>query len=392
MPTLLETLWNEPRAPGASPPTRADAVLVAALVCAAVLEGLLRDVLVWRSASIVLSVALAAALPWRRVHPLGIAALGFGATALVDSVAMLRGVEWQGLDTSAFLLLLPYALLRWGSGREVLPGLGVIGLAYAVALGAATTAPDEMIGGALVLCLSAALGASVRYRESARHQAAERMRLQEREGLARELHDTVAHHVCAIAVQAQAGRVSAATRPDAPLEALRTIEEAASRTLAEMRHMVRALRADDAAVLAPVATLADLERLARDGTCSLPVDVTLHGALETLGPTLESTLYRLAREAVTNSDRHARGARGVEVSLHGEPRAVRLRVVDDGEPVRGDPAPGFGLRGMAERAALLGGTLTAGPGDVRGWRVEVMLPKPEAMSEDMPDRTSGYEP
>ena len=388
MPTLLETLWNEPRAPGASPPTRADAVLVAALACAAVLEGMLRDVLVWRSASIALAVVLAVTLPWRRVHPLGVAALGFGTTALANAVAMVQGVEWQGLDTSVFLLLLPYALLRWGSGREVLPGLGVIGLAYATALGAGIGDPEEAIGGGLVLCLSAALGASVRYRESARRQATEQRRLQERERLARELHDTVAHHVCAIAVQAQAGRVSAGTRPDAPLEALRTIEEAASRTLAEMRYMVRALRDDDVAALTPVATLADLERLARDGTFSLPVDVTLHGPLEGLGPTLESTLYRLAREAVTNSDRHARGARGVSVSVHGEPRAVSLQVVDDGEPVRGHLPPGFGLRGMAERAALLGGTLAAGPGDVRGWRVEVTLPRLEDTSDD----ARGYEP
>ena len=94
----------------------------------------------------------------------------------------------------------------------------------------------------MVLLFPAVLGAAVRYRTNFRHRSLEQVRLRERERLARELHDTVAHHVSAIAVRAQAGQVVATTRPAAAVEALRVIEAEASRTLAEMRAMVGVLR------------------------------------------------------------------------------------------------------------------------------------------------------
>ena len=277
------------------------------------------------------------------------------------------------------MLILPYALLRWASGREMIGGLAVIALAFAVAV------PDtegwvEAIGAALFLLFPAALGASARYRDRARRRATEQTRLRERERLARELHDTVAHHVSAIAVQAQAGRVLAGTRPDASLEALAVIEEAASRTLAEMRHIVRALREDGDGPRAPGAALADIERLARENTSGLRVDVTMTGTLTDLDAALGATLYRITREALTNATRHARGARAVSVHVAGEALQVRLRIVDDGEAPDSNPGTGFGLRGMAERVALLGGTLRAGPAERRGWSVEATLPRRGAES------------
>src|ERR687888_2378315 len=112
------------------------------------------------------------------------------------------------------------------------------------------------------LPLPAALGASIRYRASSRLREADQVRLREREQLARELHDTVAHHVSAIAVRAQAGRTVAASRPDAAVDALAVIEEAASRTLADLRALVGTLRDGEDADLAPQRGVADIARLA----------------------------------------------------------------------------------------------------------------------------------
>ena len=379
MSTLSETLWNEPPAPGAEAPRRRDWVLVAAIVALSAAEGVLREELTWRPLAVVVSVGLALTLPWRRTYPLAAVALAFGCTAALQSLALLRGVDWQVLDASVFLVILPYALLRWGSGREVVAGLAVIALAFATAVPGAG-GWSESIGAALFLLFPAALGASQRYRDSARRRAIEQVRSREREHIARELHDTVAHHVSAIAVQAQAGRAVAGTRPGAPLEALAVIEEAASRTLVEMRHIVQALREDGEGVRAPAEALADIERLAEEGAFAPRVEVAMSGELDDVDGALGTTLYRLTREALTNTARHARGARVVSVRVSGEATRVCLRIVDDGQAPLASADAGFGLRGMRERVSLLGGTLGAGPGSGGGWAIEATLPKRQAGS------------
>jgi signal transduction histidine kinase len=185
--------------------------------------------------------------------------------------------------------------------------------------------------------------------------------------------------VSAIAVQAQAGRVVAAARPEAALEALAVIEEEAARALDEMRSMVGALRSgDEGAELRPQQGLRDLSQLERSGGASGPrVVVTLADGLGELRPAVDAACYRLAQEAVTNAQRHARGASQVTVRVDGDHEAVRLHVVDDGlgNASAGVPTPGFGLVGMAERARLLGGTFEAGPRAGGGWVVEATLPR-----------------
>ncbi|MDX2561282.1 sensor histidine kinase [Streptomyces sp. TX20-6-3] len=199
-------------------------------------------------------------------------------------------------------------------------------------------------------------------------------RSEERVGLARELHDMVAHHVSAIVVQAQAGRAMAGQRPEAALEALAVIEGEASRTLAEMRVMVRVLRDGAPAEYAPQPGVADLVSLARRAPVPV-VDVELPDELDELPPQVDSAVYRLAQEALTNALRHARNASRVEIRVVGGEGRLRLRVTDDGQV---DPARsvnhGFGLLGMTERVQLLGGTLRAGPGPEGGWTVDAELP------------------
>jgi signal transduction histidine kinase len=388
-------LWAEPRAP--DPPARVwrDWALVAILPPAVIAEAIVRDDLVWRGVSLALFVALVPVLLVRRTHRLAAVTMAFGTIAIVDVVALWAGVYWEGPNTAVFVVLFPYALLRWGSGREVAIGMSVALIPVALSWFDPIPVGDR-VAGTLVLPFIAAIGAAVRYQNKAHQRGMEQVKLLEREQLARELHDSVAHHVSAIVIRAQAGRVVGASDPAAALEALVVIEKEASRTLEEMRAMVGALRQGEQPDLAPQRGVADIQRLTtsaggrkypEDPSGSLPsahhsivrphIDVELSGDLDRLRPSVDAALYRLAQEAITNAVRHARHATRIDVTVRGDDDCVRLTVGDDGDAGPFDPrsASGFGLIGMAERAKLLGGTLEAGPNHHRGWTVSAVLPR-----------------
>ena len=377
MRDTVRSLWAEPRA--AQPPARVwrDWVLVAALVPTALLEGLLRGDVVWRPVSLLLGVALPLVLLWRRTHPLGAVMVAFGAIIVVDIAGLVGGADGPvGLYTMAFVVLLPYSLVRWGSGREIGIGLGFILVALVLGIDIDYTGVGDSVGGSIFLLFPATLAATVRYWTTSRLRELDQVKLRERAELARELHDTVAHHVSAIAIRAQAGRVVAATNPEAALDALEVIEEEASRALAELRIMVGGLREDEAAALVPQPGVADLERLARSMGDRPRVEVDLSGDLDDLRPSVGAAVYRIAQESVTNAVRHARHATRIQVRVAGDADCVRLTVSDDGEPgsaVSG--LAGYGLVGMKERATLLGGSFEAGPGPERGWTVDAVLPR-----------------
>ena len=369
------SLWAEPRAP--DPPSRVwrDWALVGALVPVAVLEGVLREDLVWRVASVVVALALLPTLLWRRTHPLAAVVAAFGLLTVVDVASLAAGVDWMGLDTNVFVILLVYALFRWGSGREAAVGLAFVSIP--VVLSADEVPASNVVEGGLFVLAVAAVGVAVRYQNKARSRGMDQVKLLEREQLARELHDTVAHHVSAIAIRAQAGRVVASSDPAAALDALVVIEEEASRTLAEMRAMVGALRHGEEPDLSPQRGVADIERLVTVNGARPQVDLELSGDLDGLRPSVDAALYRLAQESITNALRHARRATRIHVTVSGDDDCVRLTVGDDGDAGAFDPrsASGFGLIGMAERAKLLGGTLKAGPNRNGGWTVQAVLPR-----------------
>ena len=362
IPATVRSLWAEPRVPNPPKPQWWDWVLVAALVAVAAIETVVREDVVWRPVNLILIVAVAPLLLWRRTHPLATVAVAFSLFAVVDIAAIVMGADWDGPSPTALVLLLfPYALFRWGSGREATIGLAFV--LWPVVLGVGRAPVGDVVGGALILLFAAALGAAFRYRNSARVHRGDQAKLREREQLARELHDTVAHHVSAIAIQAQAGRTVAESRPEAVLDALVVVETEASRALTEMRTIVGALRRGEQSNLTPQPGVADIERLARSTGNAPHVDVTLTGDLDGLPPSVDAALYRLAQESVTNALRHARHARLVHVVVTGNDDSVRLTVWDDGDarpPDAGSPS-GFGLLGMAERARLLGGAFEAGP-------------------------------
>ncbi|WP_153934112.1 sensor histidine kinase [Aeromicrobium sp. S22] len=370
----LRSLWAEPRAADAPDRVSRDWALVAAVMVAALLEGVLRDDVAWRPIVTIVTIGLAPVLLWRRTHPLACVVAAFGTALVLGLASLVGGASSLGLNTMIFVLVFVYALVRWGSGREIVIGLTVVLVAAVVGTVADATGPGDVFGGFAVLAASAAGGAAFRYRAESWSRALDQIRSQERVGLARELHDMVAHHVSAIAVQAQAGQALVGQRPEAALEALAVIEGEASRTLTEMRAMVRVLRDGTSAEYAPQPGVADLAALARHDRAPV-VDVRLPGDLGELPLQVDAAVYRLAQEALTNALRHARNASRVEIRVvEGEGR-LRLRVTDDGQidPVR-PVAHGFGLLGMTERVHLLGGTLRAGPAPEGGWAVDAELP------------------
>lgn len=200
------------------------------------------------------------------------------------------------------------------------------------------------------------------------------VRQQERLELARELHDVVAHHITGMLIQAQAAQVVARRDPPAVAGSLAGIEAAGTEALAAMRRVVGLLRdADDAAPALPgPERLADLvERFERQGP---PVRLSIGDDGSGWPPEVTSTVYRVVREALTNVARHASGARSVAVRVGSGPAGVTVEVTDDApgpaQPARG----GFGLTGMRERVASLGGAVDAGPRPGGGWTVSATLP------------------
>jgi signal transduction histidine kinase len=359
---LLRSAWTEPAPP--DPPARGwrDWTIAAVAVALAVFEGVVRSDLPHRFVTVALTVALVPTLLWRRTRPLAMVAVSF----VIAAVATLAGLP--DMYSTAFVLLLPYALFRWGSGRAVIIGLALMVVDLAVVAATGESTASDAIGGGVVLLATMALGAAGRYRTRAKSRELEQARLVERERLARDLHDTVAHHVSAIAVRAQAGLAVAQTRPEAATEALTVIEAEASRALAEMRAIVRVLRTDDAEP-----RIRDLTSLVEGvGTA---VEIRLSGDLDSVAPAVQTALYHLARESVTNARRHARGATRIAVEVRTDDDAVHLVVADDGMATAAVDAQGFGLVGMAERAGLVGGVCAAGPNPDRGWTVTATLPR-----------------
>jgi signal transduction histidine kinase len=370
----LRSFWAEPREP--DPPRRVwrDWLLVGALIATAGLEGLTRSDLVWRPFAIVVQIGLLTMLLWRRTHPLVSVGIAFGGVGVLEVATIMAGRESAGLYTLVGLMVLPYAVFRWGSGRDAIIGLLIMAGPHVLNLMTKPTEATDTVLGFAFLLLPAALGASVRYQARAKSRQIEDAKHLEREQLARELHDTVAHHVSAIAIQAQAALTVAGTDPDAAGRALRTIETEARLTLAEMRSIVGVLRAGEAE-LGPQKQFADLRRLA--ASHQPPVVLEMSGALEEVRPSIQAAIFRITQEAITNARRHALRATAISVRVEGDGPDVTLTVSDDGDASSFDPESswGYGLVGMSERAFLHHGSFEAGPNRGRGWTVKAVLPK-----------------
>jgi signal transduction histidine kinase len=216
--------------------------------------------------------------------------------------------------------------------------------------------------------------------QSARRARAETERRQadeERLRIARELHDVVAHHMSLINVQAGVALHLVDRRPEQVQTALLAIKDASKEALGELRALVSVLRDEKEAVPRAPASMIDSldDMIARTAHAGLTVRKVVDGDVRRLPAAVELAAFRIVQEAITNVVRHS-GANSAEVRLHYGADVLSVRVDDTGSA--GDRVaslePGSGLRGMRERAAALGGTMSVGAAPSGGVRVEAQLP------------------
>jgi signal transduction histidine kinase len=198
----------------------------------------------------------------------------------------------------------------------------------------------------------------------------------ERARIARDMHDSVAHHLTVI-VALSDGALAAVTRaPAQATDAIRGISSTAREALAETRRMLGVLRTEGGLELRqPLPGLSDLDGLfARVRAAGLPVRYERSGPPGDTPPGVQLVVFRLIQEALTNTMKHAGPGASAAVRLRLEPGEVRVEVEDDGAGNAGVArAPGGGLTGMAQRVGAFGGELTCGPRQPRGWQVTARL-------------------
>jgi signal transduction histidine kinase len=298
----------------------------------------------------------------------------------------IRGPSWLAVLVGVYSV---------GAHVEGRPRLRAIGVCFAavVLIGMVALVSDDVTlvdGIAAMGLLTAAfvLGDNLRRRRqhleslADRAERAERERdllarervAEERNRIARELHDIVAHSVSVMVVQAAAARRSLATRPDEAMVMLGNVERTGRQTMDELRQVLGVLRQTDGVPSSvPVPTLDDLPALVEGGG-GLPVRLAVTGSPDRVPAGIAVCVYRIVQEALTNANRHAGPAATVEVDVACGAAAIDVVVTDDGRGASASDDGGYGLVGMHERATAAGGSLSAGPRRGGGWRVRATIP------------------
>ena len=323
------------------------------------------------------------ALLWRRTWSLAV--LG---------VALVMAVAWMALDypgNPVFLILVSlYAVGRyvpeWRSSLAALAGaLAVVGFGQVTDGDSAS----EVVTALIVTTLSWYVGRRVRtrsyYAEVARERAeylewkrateAQRAIADARAGIARELHDVVAHNVSVMTVQAGVARLVVADDPERAQEAIGAVEEAGRRALDELRHLLGVLRPETApGELGPQPGLGQVHDLV-DQLRQTGMDISLTADVRSELPVrVDLFAYRIVQEALTNVLKHGGVDATTQVRLDETDGHLDIDVTDTGKASGTLPGSGQGIVGMKERAILLGGTLEAGPRPEGGFRVHARLP------------------
>jgi signal transduction histidine kinase len=300
-----------------------------------------------------------------------------GPATFVVSVAMYTVT--LSVDRRSALLLGFAATVVLAAGNVVLAGgngvdpnslLNIVAVGLAYALGDAVRNRRDYLAEVVQRAQRA---------EESREQEARRRVAEERLRIARDLHDVVAHHIALINVQAGVGAHLLDSDPEQARVALGHIRKASRSALHELSVTVGLLRQPDdpLAPTDPTVGLARLDDLiAGLAGCGLRVDHAVSGTVEDLPTALDVTAYRIVQEALTNVHKHAH-TDSARLRLGVTQGTVRIVIDDDGTPV-GLPTSGsgHGVLGMRERAAAVGGSLSAGPRADGGFRVEAVLPVP----------------
>ncbi|MFF1541737.1 sensor histidine kinase [Microbacterium sp. NPDC058269] len=217
-----------------------------------------------------------------------------------------------------------------------------------------------------------------REKEHSALEEARRALVEERTKIARELHDVVAHSMSVIQVQASTAKYRIPELEDAAIAEFDDIAATARSSLTEMRRMLGVLRTEDqSAELAPQQGIDDIPTLVDSiRRAGVEVGLALEGgeAGASATPAVQIAAFRIVQEALSNAVRHAAGAR-ISVRVRAEARSIRILVHNTAPPRSPEGhGGGYGLRGMRERAEILGGSLSAGPASDGGWDVEAILP------------------
>ncbi|MEO3929794.1 sensor histidine kinase [Micromonosporaceae bacterium B7E4] len=316
-------------------------------------------------------------LVWRRRYPFWVTAVtGVGTTWLALAGALGNVPTAQLVATYTFAALCPPV------HRAVLVVGTLVGVAISV------VPKDEVLSfgpTAIAFLVAYAMGTSARARrdrismlEERAHRLTEEQdaaAARERERIAREVHDILAHSMSLVVVQAEAGPVVVRSDPGKAEELFDTISDTAREALVQLRRALGVLRSDGPA-RAPVPDLDAVRPLVESARrAGLLATLEEHGQRRPVPADLGVTAYRIVQESLTNTLRHAR-AGAVRVRMDWADAALRLEVSDDGRGPSGDGRPGgLGLVGMRERVSAVGGTLSTGPGpDGTGFRVAATLP------------------
>jgi signal transduction histidine kinase len=337
------------------------------------------------------SALLVVPLIWRRRFPLS----AFAFAAAVALAHWIAGVE---LSADVTLLVYLYTVASRYSMRVAVLAAGVVevGTVLAAVRWPQTRLWAEtfvLLSGPVVAALM--LGANVRHRRNAlralvqraeqleheRDQQAAIAAADERTRIAREMHDVVAHSLSVMVTLSEGAAGKQAAEPHRAGAAMRQVSATGRQALAEMRRLLGVLRTEDAPdSRRPQPGIAQIDELLEEvRTTGLATASTVTGTPGTMPPGAELTVYRIVQESLTNTLKHAAGPTRVSVAIAHRTDSVTVEVHDNGtgRAVRPNAGPaGHGLTGMRERAAVYGGTVTAGPGPTGGWRVHAHLPLP----------------
>ena len=348
---------------------------------------------------LLLTLVNAAALWWRRRHPLPVLAI----TLAVLVVAQVVARPYAGSFVIPYAA--GYAVAAYGTRRTAIAGLAGVVVAAAldfVVTNIANAGPTVVTPTAVLMVASWGIGRYVRVRreyldtlvaythqlEVDRDEKARRAVLEERRRIARELHDQVAHDLGIAALHTSAARRWLGRDSERAEQAMASAEHAVRGALTTMPAILQALRIDEAtADLAPQPMLDNLDHvIAQVSGAGLAVDLRVEGERRRLDPAVELAAYRVVQEALTNTLKHANAASATVVLRFGTDR-LEIEVTDDGSggSATGDGS-GLGLIGMKERVDVLGGTLVASPNDGGGFTVHATLPLAPGA------RASGSEP
>ena len=219
--------------------------------------------------------------------------------------------------------------------------------------------------------------------ERQKDEDARRAVVEERQRIARELHDVVTHHVSVMVIQAEAAGSALGRRPTDAGTAIAAIASTGRQALADMRTMLGVLgpaasgEQDGSPMTEPMPSLDRIGDLIESlRSAGLTVELSVTGERRQLDPGVELSAYRIIQEALTNTLKHAKGSRA-RVSLHFAPDNLELSVTDDGGRYMttelGSAGAGRGVIGMRERVAMFGGEFSAGPTE-QGYAVQARLP------------------